>query len=357
VNKNNTAVNLVHLNSTPGGIEVLLPGIIRGVREIDFRVFVIRSRNDTTPFVYDGLEEKISYGSRNNFIAIRKLFRFARRRRSEIFHLFNTGPLFIIIMRLAGAKRIIYSIHGTIYWHNSFEKISRLILWRFAMRGNDILFTANSEYSRDMFRSKISGSIKCKVLYNYFDQNRYAVTSDQIADDHVMKIIYVGRLAHGKGLDKWIDTAMKIHTVRSDIEFFIYGAGELDLTLRKKIDDSDATGYIQMMGYRADMDEVYRDADLLLFLSEYESFGNVVVESILSGVPVLVSDIPALREVLSDFPEFILSSSPDIPSQVLAKTVNMRVLREKASAARDIFRTRYSAERHFKSLTGFYERI
>jgi D-inositol-3-phosphate glycosyltransferase len=44
----------------------------------------------------------------------------------------------------------------------------------------------------------------------------------------------------------------------------------------------------------ARMAEVYRDADLLLFPTRYESFGLVVIEAMAAGLPVIVSDaVPA----------------------------------------------------------------
>ncbi|HAX93699.1 MAG TPA: hypothetical protein DCY25_07115, partial [Bacteroidales bacterium] len=103
--------------------------------------------------------------------------------------------------------------------------------------------------------------------------------------------------------------------------------------------------------------QVYREADLLLFLSEYESFGNVVVESILCGTPVLVSDIPGLKEILSDFPEFVLTSRSDTATEILNKLENMRFLRERTAVARNIMSERFSSGRHFKALASLCERV
>lgn len=350
-------VNLVHLNSSPGGIEVLLPGIIKALNNVDFRVFVIRSKPDTLPSVYSGLEDRVTYGSRNNYIAIAKLIRYVIRRRNEIFHLFNTGPLFLLFLRLAGARRLIYSIHGTVYWHNRFERISRLILWRMAINNRKLIFTANSEYSREMFRKQVSAGIQCEVLYNYIDQGRFTAITRVNLNDPVKSIIYAGRLAPGKGLERWINMALKIHAVMPGILFLIYGEGELRNALTHTIECTGATDFIKLKGYSSDMEQVYRKADLLLFLSEYESFGNVVVESILSGTPVLVSDIPALKEMLSDFPEFILTSRYDPAAEILQKLGNIKFLRERTAVARDVLSERFSASRHFEALAGYYERV
>ncbi|MBE0679019.1 MAG: glycosyltransferase family 4 protein [Bacteroidales bacterium] len=352
-----TTVNLVHLNSSPGGIEVLLPGIIKAFNNVDFSVFVIRSKPDTLPSVYGGLEDRVTYGSRNNFIAIVRLIRYVIRRRDEIFHLFNTGPLFLLFLRMAGARRLIYSIHGTVYWHNRFEKTSRLILWRMAINRGKLIFTANSEYSREMFRKQISAGIQCEVLYNYVDQSRFTAIARINLNDPVKRIIYAGRLAPGKGLERWINVALKIHTVMPEMLFLIYGEGQLGPMLRNTIESARATNFIKMIGYSPEMERVYREADLLLFLSEYESFGNVVVESILSGTPVLVSDIPGLKEILSDFPEFILTPRSDTAAEILQKLGNIRFLRERTAVARDIFRERFSARRHFGALAGIYESV
>jgi glycosyltransferase involved in cell wall biosynthesis len=352
-----TAVNLVHLNSSPGGIEVLLPGIIKALNNFDFSVFVIRSKPNSLPSVYGELEYRVTYGSRNNFIAIARLIRYVIRRRDEIFHLFNTGPLFLLFLRLAGARRLIYSIHGTIYWHNSFEKISRLILWRMAINRRKLIITANSEYSREMFRKQILTVKRCEVLYNYIDQSRFTAINRVNLNDPVKRIIYAGRLAPGKGLERWINVALKIHTVIPEMLFLIYGEGELRTALTNEIECADATDFIKLKGHSTDMEQVFREADLFLFLSEYESFGNVVVESILSGTPVLVSDIPGLKEILSDFPEFILTSRSDTTAEILQKLGNIRFLRERTAVARDILRERFSARRHFEALAGIYERV
>ena len=56
---------------------------------------------------------------------------------------------------------------------------------------------------------------------------------------------------------------------------------------------------------------IYADADLLLFLSEYEGFGLPLLEAQAAGVAVVCSDIPAFREVAGDGACFVPPADAD----------------------------------------------
>jgi glycosyltransferase involved in cell wall biosynthesis len=50
----------------------------------------------------------------------------------------------------------------------------------------------------------------------------------------------------------------------------------------------------------ADLDALYRGADAFAYPSAYEGFGLPVLEAMVRGVPVVTSDVPALRELAGD---------------------------------------------------------
>jgi glycosyltransferase involved in cell wall biosynthesis len=348
---------LVHYRSAPGGIEVLLPGIIKGLQSQKFNVFVIRPPSAVSPSVYSGMNVDISYGSGNNIVAAFKLARHALRRKNETFHVFNIGPLFLLVLRLCSIKRIIYSIHGTIYWHNNFEKLSRKLLWWIAVDKKKQIFTCNSEYSGQVFRKNIASGIKCELLYNFFDMNRFKQIVPSEFPGEIRKVVYVGRLVPGKGLARWISIALDIHSEFQDVKFEIYGDGPLTPSIQREIDLNFANAFIILKGHVTDVENVFRSADLLLFLSEYESFGNVVVESILCNTPVLASNIPGMNEIFADFPDFLLKNDPPSSREIISKLKNFSKLRELTEVAGGSFRKRFSIERHLEKLTNIYEAI
>ncbi|MDF1559929.1 MAG: glycosyltransferase family 4 protein [Bacteroidales bacterium] len=403
-------VHLVHFYSSPGGIEVLSSRLLTSFTGYLFRVFVVRPVTEGRINVYEGAVVPVSYGSCNNLRAMFRLWRYARRYRSEIFHLFNLGPFFLMTVRLAGAKRIIYSIHGTRYWKNSWQRAVRKPLWRWAI-GKNVKITSNSEYSRRVFLEKVYHGAEIQVVYNPMSSGRFVpyqnssrgivtppvsketgmneergmmkeagpmtergrmkepgVMKDtgmvkepgvmkmpQMAKEPgIMKIVYAGRLDRGKNLEKWIDVAVDLHRGLKMTLFEIYGTGPMYESLAARIRSKGAEDYIAIKGYRSDIENVYREADLLLFLSEYESFGNVVVESILCGTPVIASDIPSMREIFRDYPLFLVSPEGDLSGQVAALMQDYDSLANAAISAGVNFRERFSEKGYIDTLDKIY---
>jgi glycosyltransferase involved in cell wall biosynthesis len=316
------------------------------------QAFIIRPILPKEIDVYEGSKILRSYGSKRNLIAILKLFKYARKYRHDIFHAFNIGPFYLTTLHLAGVKKIIYSIHGTNYWNNGRERLVRKILWKFILTREQVI-TSNSEYSKSVFHQKINKNTDIKILYNPIGGKNFYPKKGRNRSGN-FKIIYVGRLDIGKNLEKWIDLACELHKDLADIEFDIFGSGALDEALRLRIEKLNASNYIFLRGFRKDIENVYREADLLLFLSENESFGNVVVESVLCGTPVIASDIPSMREIFCDFPEFLVSINSKIRQVIYEKLLNYSRLCDLTALACQSFSKRFSEKSYINYLNILY---
>ena len=351
--KEKQIIHFVHFYSHPGGIEVILPIIINAMPEWIFECFVIRNPDPEEVNIYNSTNIKVEYGSKSNFMAFIKILLYAQRNRNHIFQAFNIGPLFLIALHLAGIKKLIYSIHGTVYWKADWQKHLRKYLWHIALKSN-IEITSNTAFSKKVFLEKICQAAEIQVIYNPISRDRYSPPSNERKSEF-LRIIYVGRLNRGKNLEKWIDLASQIHRSIPGTNFEIYGSGPLIDRLQDKIDLQNINSFVFLKGFTDDVVKVYRNADILLFLSEYESFGNVAVESILCGTPVIVSDIPSMREIFRDYPEFLIKLDNNIFENVLHKLSEIDKLRELTKKARDQFLNRFSVEAHVTALERLYK--
>lgn len=349
-------IYFVHYSTSPGGIEVLLPLIISELKEQEIRIFVIRPTRADKLSVYSGMAVDITYGSDSTIIALWKFFRFCLKNNFGIYHLFNTGPFFLLALRLAGVKKVIYSIHGTNYWTTYIQKKIRKLFWYLGNTSSTI-YISNSDYSAKVFNEKVLKQPGIRKIYNPIDSSRFNSHSLGKTSGSELEIIYAGRLADGKNLFLWIDTAESLIEKGINASFSIYGTGELYNELAKRLQVSKHKERIKLRGHVSRIEEIYKSADLLMFLSEYESFGNVVVESVLCGVPVIALDIPAMKEIFQDFPNFLIDKSRDIPNQVFNRLQRIELLRSDAQKASQNFSIRFGIQQHIDQLSAVYKSL
>jgi glycosyltransferase involved in cell wall biosynthesis len=347
-------IHFVHSSSGTGGLEVLLPGITRRLSGYRFSAFVIRPRRTAGNDVYKNTNMAITYGSFNDPAAYSKLFKYAFRNRTAVFHLFSPGPIALLTVRLAGVRKLVYSIHGTRYWENGWQKFILNILWRLAIR-KEYIFTANSAFSAEVFRKNIINLRNIRVIYNPIDSDIFINPDQRHYPAIPGKIIYCGRLSCGKNMTQWIDVAIYLRKQFPDMVFEIYGEGPEEAALRKKITDQDLGNFISLRGFTDKLQEVYQQADLLLFLSNYESFGNVVVESIMCGTPVLAYDIPSMKEIFRDFPQFLVPAEGKPEENISDKMRNYGPLRDLTGKVRDSFIRRFDPLSHDTALKEIYD--
>jgi glycosyltransferase involved in cell wall biosynthesis len=110
----------------------------------------------------------------------------------------------------------------------------------------------------------------------------------------------VARLHPAKGHDILLRALAEIRSVRDDFRVLIVGGGQLRTALESQAKDLGLTGSVRFLGERPDAVTVMAGCDGLIAPSRHEGFGLVVAEALLLGLPVVASDLPAIRE-FADF--------------------------------------------------------
>ena len=86
---------------------------------------------------------------------------------------------------------------------------------------------------------------------------------------------------------------------RVDARLLILGEGEERARLQQLIDALGLQDGVDMPGFVPDTTPYYAHADLFVLSSDHEGFGNVIVEALEQGVPVVSTDCPSgPREIL-----------------------------------------------------------
>jgi glycosyltransferase involved in cell wall biosynthesis len=116
------------------------------------------------------------------------------------------------------------------------------------------------------------------------------------AGKHTLVCLYVGRIAAEKNIDQVIDT-MRVLSAHYKVRCVLVGDGPLRASLQRDNPDFVFSGIQQ----GAALATHYAAADMLLFASRSETYGNVVPEAMASGLAVLAYDEAAAHEHITDW--------------------------------------------------------
>ncbi len=109
-------------------------------------------------------------------------------------------------------------------------------------------------------------------------------------------VAYVGRIAAEKGLAVAAAAMRRLEGEKS-IRFVVVGEGPYESRLRS-LSPRDAVFTGRLSGDA--LSEAYASADLFVFPSTTDTFGQVLLEAMASGLPIIAADAGPTREVLGD---------------------------------------------------------
>lgn len=121
-----------------------------------------------------------------------------------------------------------------------------------------------------------------------------ARTADTVAVEEGFNVIYVGKIEPRRNSMMLLDVIDKVAAQNCSIRFTVVGDGEAEYTSvwlqkAKPLIDAGVLNYSQKKT-QAELKELYSQMDLMVFPSNYEIFGMVLLEAMYFDLPVLSSD-------------------------------------------------------------------
>ena len=134
-------------------------------------------------------------------------------------------------------------------------------------------------------------------------------------------VLYVGRVSVEKQLDLFAAALRRLRDEQGlPVRAAVVGDGVWMSELRRLLPDGIFTGILA----GEDLARAYASADLFLFPSVTDTYGNVVVESQASGLPIIVSDQGGPRELVEDGVTGIITRGLDLGSLTQAAATLLR---------------------------------
>ena len=178
-------------------------------------------------------------------------------------------------------------------------------------------------------------------------------------DDEV--VLNVGRQEYQKAQRDLLEAFALVAPRRPRAVLLIAGReGNASAELARRRSASPVADRIRFLGHRDDVPDLLAAADVFAFPSLYEGTGGAAIEAMALGLPIVTSDIDAMREVVDDGRNALLA--PPHAPRPLADAI-VALLDDPArrlafgTRSREIFEARFTLERSARAMVALYDRV
>jgi glycosyltransferase involved in cell wall biosynthesis/predicted metal-dependent phosphoesterase TrpH len=142
-----------------------------------------------------------------------------------------------------------------------------------------------------------------------------------------MNVLYAGRLTREKGVDLLADAFLEAHALQPRLHLLLVGGGPEEESLRRRLG-----GAATFLGWHQGetLATTFASADLFLFCSQTDTFGQVILEAQASGLPVIAVAAGGPAELIEDGRSgTLVPPEPRTIAYVLVRLANSRAARER----------------------------
>ena len=293
-------------------------------------LIVITSRNDLTVddipiknFKPIGEFELPEYELQKlSFPPILQMLDYIQRKRFTEVIISTPGP--IGLTALLAAKMLNLQTSGI--YHTDFPQYVRIltedsflesVTWRYMHWFYNQLDTVfvNSEEYRESWIKRGFDPEKLKIFPRGLDTQLFHPTRRNPAffekfgaKNGQVRLLYVGRVSREKDLDLLAEAYRRLRDEGLPIQLCVVGHGPYSHEFSESLPEALFTGYLTGKELAA----AYASADIFVFPSTTDTFGNVIIEAQASGVPVIVSDSGGPKELVENDRNGLITKSHDV---------------------------------------------
>ena len=220
-------------------------------------------------------------------------------------------PVMGVVTRLAAKQareqgtKVIYMTHG-FHFYDGAPKLNWMVYYpveRYMSRWTDMIITINRE---DFERAKTMRAKEVKYVHGIgvnTDRLQKSIHGNNIREElHIAKsdfiVISAGELNENKN-HRAVINALGLARDRA-IHYLICGKGKMLKQLQALADDKGLGDNVHFLGYRKDVIDLYKQADIFVFPSHREGLGLAPLEAMYCGLPLITSDIRGPKDFMEN---------------------------------------------------------
>ena len=177
------------------------------------------------------------------------------------------------------------------------------------------------------------------------DERRARARARLELPDDAEVVVNVGRREHQKGQHVLLEAAATLCADRPNAVVLVAGReGHASAPLQRRRRALGLEERVRFLGHRDDLPDVLAAADVFAFPSLWEGLGGSLIEAMALGLPIVASDVPAIREVVDVGRNALLVPPGDAPA-LAGRLADLLDDRERSRELGRVSRRRF--EEHF----------
>jgi glycosyltransferase involved in cell wall biosynthesis len=165
---------------------------------------------------------------------------------------------------------------------------------------------------------------KIHLIYNGIDIQKIKTEGElplnknksELAERKDLFIGCVGRLTEQKGYPYIIKAMQRVIQRYPNCLLQIVGEGELKEDLHQMVTDLNLVEHVEFLGLRNDVPALMRTWDIFVLSSLWEGLPTVVMEAMISNIPVIATNIPGTNELVINQETGLLVPEKNVDSLV-----------------------------------------
>lgn len=243
---------------------------------------------------------------------------------ADFFHTHHYSSLIPELTLIIGKLRSVptfITFHNTLIEGNYFAKFLGfsylLFMQPFLFFYKKIFFI--SKYLRDRLSFFLISKRRKKVIYNQLNFKKMSFPPKK---NNSKTICYIGRLTYQKGIDVLLGALYRVKKRYPQVMLTIIGDGEKNYVsdLKRLVKKLDLENNVVFTGkkFGKDKNNLLNSSRVMVVPSRDEGFGNVVVEGLYLGLPLIVSNKGALFEAAGkNCLVFNIKSEKDLANKII----------------------------------------
>jgi glycosyltransferase involved in cell wall biosynthesis len=247
---------------------------------------------------------------------------FKQRRPHIVQTFFGSGTYYGTVAAWAArVPAIVICRRNAGHWKTSLDRLALNVINRLADA-----WQCNSRTAFESLRAEGVPAGRIDILPNALDLERFSVPApeERLAARQALALsptapvfVSVATLFPVKDPQTLIEAAALARPALSDAQFLLVGEGPLRSALSKRIEELGLAETVRLVGAQADVRPYLAAADAGLLTSRSEGSSNSLLEYMAMGLPAVVTDLPANRELVEgEF--FQAGNARELSSRVLS---------------------------------------